>query len=362
MPLTFPGTMRVFNAFVGVAGFALSCGMKRASIGAVGLLPSMTMFSPMLLGVLVIAGVVALTLGGALLCRGAVELALFFRIRPVVVGLTVVALATSTPELFTSLFAAWSGNTDLVLGNLVGSNIANVGLILGLSALICPLVIKLRLIRRDVPLTIAATLLFCFLAWGSLGRWDGLLLLVLFAGYMGWVLRNPTAAMDEDEVELPVREGSGWKSGVAAIIAGAVLLALGADVLVASAVETAERLGVGQVLIGVTLVAVGTSLPELAAALAAAFMRQADLCAGNIVGSNLFNLLLIGGGAAMIHPIPLDDLFYSVEMPGLIVFTLLLWPFLLTGRIVSRREGAVLLVMYGGFILLTTLSRTGVSF
>ncbi len=325
-----------------------------------GLLPSMTMLSPVLLGGLVIAGVVALTLGGALLCRGAVELALFFKIRPVVVGLTVVALATSTPELFTSLFAAGSGNTDLVLGNLVGSNIANVGLILGLSALICPLVIKMRLIRRDVPVTIAATLLFCLLAWGSLGRWDGLLLLVLFAGYMAWVLRNPAAAVDEDEVELPVAESSGWRVGVVAVIGGALLLAAGAEVLVASAVETAERLGVGQVLIGITLVAVGTSLPELAAALAAAIMRQADLCAGNIVGSNLFNLLLIGGGAAMIHPIPVDNFFYSVEMPGLIVFTVLLWPFFLTGRIVSRREGAVLLLMYGGFLALTTLVRTGV--
>ncbi len=360
---TILGTVLVFNAFVAGAGFGfvLSFGPKRFSIFAVDLLPSMTTLPPFILGGLLAAGIAALTLGGGLLCRGSVGVALFFNIRPVVVGLTVVALATSTPELFTSLVAAWSGNTDLVLGNIVGSNIANVGLILAISALICPLVIKLRLIRRDVPLTIAATLLFCLLAWGSLGRWDGVVLLVLFGAYFVWVLRKPAIAMDEDEVRLSVSEGNGWRWNVVCILAGTVLLAAGAEVLVASAEETAVRLGVGEVLIGITLVAVGTSLPELSAALSAAFMRQADLCAGNIVGSNLFNLLLVAGASAAVHPIPVDNLFYVVEMPALIAFTVLLWPFFLTGRVVSRREGAVLLVIYGGFILLTCLARTGVS-
>ena len=356
---TILGTVLVFNAFVAGAGFVLSTGPKRSSMFAVDLLPSMTTLPLIVLGGLMAAGIAALTFGGSLLCRGSVGVALFFNIRPVVVGLTVVALATSTPELFTSLVAAWSGNTDLVLGNIVGSNIANVGLILAISALICPLVIKHRLIRRDVPLAIAATILFCLLARDSLGRWDGVALLLLFGAYFVWVLRKPARAMDDDEVDLSVSGEKGWRWNVVCILAGTVLLAAGAEVLVASAVETAGRLGVGEVLIGITLVAVGTSLPELSAALSAALMRQADLCAGNIVGSSLFNLLLVAGASAAVHPIPVDDLFYVVEMPALIVFTVLLWPFFLTGRIVSRREGAVLLIMYGGFLLLTCLVRTG---
>lgn len=310
------------------------------------------------------AGLAALVFGGGLLCKGAVGVALFFKLRPVVVGLTVVALATSTPELFTSLVAAYSGNTGLVLGNVVGSNIANAGLILGLAALVCPLVVKLRLIRRDVPITIGATFLFCALAWNTLGRGDGVVLLLFCCAYFVWLVRwsstGDEAAL-EDDVTSVIADGAqlGWRRSALLILAGTVLLALGAEFLVDAAVETAARLGVNEVLVGVTIVAIGTSLPELAASLSAAIMRQTDICAGNIIGSNLFNLVLIGGAAAVVRPIPVEPRIFAVEIPALLLFTLLLWPFFMTGRVVSRREGTVLLGLYGLFLTLTFLSQTG---
>ncbi len=314
-----------------------------------------------------LVGLTVLTLGGGLLCRGAVGLAFRLELRPVVVGLTVVSLATSTPELFISFFGAASGNTGLVLGNIVGSNVANMGLILGLSALICPLVIRLRLIRRDVPLLVGVTVLFCVLSWNVLGRWEGGLLFGLGVLYVALVLRKSPADADEgldlgiaEEVENGARIS--LNRSLLLILAGTVFLALGAEMLVGAASETAARLGVSDVLIGVTIVAVGTSLPELSASVSAAVMRQADLCAGNLVGSNLFNLLLIGGGVAVFFPIPVEPRLFAVEMPALLLFTVLLWPFFLTGRVVSRREGGLLLGLYVLFLVLSYLSQTEVLF
>ncbi len=311
-----------------------------------------------------LAGLTALTLGGALLCRGAVGLALGMNLRPVVVGLTVVSLATSSPELFTSLIAGAEGSPGLVLGNIVGSNIANLGLILGVSALICPLVIRLPLIRRDVPILAGVTVLFCLLAWNKLGRWEGGVLLGLGVAYLWLILRKAPPAADamDREVAEEVEQGARLSLGqsVGRILAGTALLAFGAELLVASSVESAVRLGVSDVLVGITIVAIGTSLPELSTSISAAVMRQADLCAGNLVGSNLFNLVLIGGGVALFFPIPVEPRFFAVEIPALLVFTALLWPFFLSGRVVSRGEGLTLLVLYGVFLVLTYLSQTGV--
>ncbi len=315
------------------------------------------------LAALFAAGLAGLAAGGGALCRGAVALSLRLRLRPVVVGLTVVSLATSSPELFTSFVAAARGSPGLVLGNLVGSNIANVGLILGLSELICPLVIRLPLIRRDVPVLLGATVLFCLLSWNVLGRWEGGLLLATGLGYLRLVLRKPPAGETEPACEFAGEIERGARTGLAGsllwLAGGTVLLAGGADLLVASSVETAARWGVSDVLIGVTIVAIGTSLPELATSISAAVMRQADLCAGNLVGSNLFNLLLIGGGVALFFPIPVEPRFFAVEMPALLLFTALLWPFFLTGRIVSRKEGGLLLALYAAFLVLTALFQAG---
>jgi cation:H+ antiporter len=307
-------------------------------------------------------GLTGLTLGGDWLCRGAVSLAAVLKIRPVIIGLTVVSIATSMPELFTSLISALSGNPGVAIGNIVGSNVANIGLILAISALICPLIVRTRLIRIDVPILIGVSLLFTALCWNSISRLDGIILLAVCFGYFFFLLRSVRSGAPVIPLDAELEETYHGASLVTAglwIFAGTVALAVGADLLVRSSVEAAARLGVSDVLIGVTVVAVGTSLPELAASVAAALRRQADLCAGNIVGSNLFNLILIAGAVAVVHPIDVQRRMFIVEFPAMLIFAVLMWPFFFTGKKVSRPEGVALLLLYGLFVILSIFSQTG---
>ncbi len=316
---------------------------------------------PVGLALIFAAGLTGLTLGGDWLCRGATGLSVRMNIRPVVVGLTVVSVATSMPELFTSLAGSLSGADGLAIGNIVGSNIGNIGLILGIAAIVSPLVVRARLIRADVPILIAVSLIFTFLCATSLSRWDGVWLLLLCAGYFVFLLRR-TGQGEESDIDVgEVEEAARHSPGRIAVLisAGAVALALGAELLVRSSVETASRLGVGDALIGLTVVAVGTSLPELATSITAALKRQADLCAGNIVGSNLFNLILISGVVALAAPIQVERELFALEFPVMLFFTFLLWPVFFTGRMVSRGEGVVLLGLYALFILATIHARAG---
>ena len=316
---------------------------------------------PVGLALIFAAGLAGLTLGGDWLCRGATGLSVRMNIRPVVVGLTVVSVATSMPELFTSLAGSLSGADGLAIGNIVGSNIGNIGLILGIAAIVSPLVVRARLIRADVPILIAVSLIFTFLCATSLSRWDGVWLLLLCAGYFVFLLRR-TGHGEESDIDVgEVEEAARHSPGRIAVLisAGAVALALGAELLVRSSVETASRLGVGDALIGLTVVAVGTSLPELATSITAALKRQADLCAGNIVGSNLFNLILISGVVALAAPIQVERELFALEFPVMLFFTFLLWPVFFTGRMVSRGEGVVLLGLYALFILATIHARAG---
>lgn len=310
-----------------------------------------------------VLGLGGLGFGGEWLCRGAVNLASLLKVRPVIIGLTVVSVATSMPELFTSLAGTLSGSDGLAIGNILGSNIGNIGLILGISALICPLVVRVRLIRTDVPILLGISLFFTALCWNSLSRLDGLLLLAVGVGYFIFLVRQsrreaPEAIREEDLAEdFPP---TSLPRAIIWIVAGTLALAAGAELLVRSSVEMAGRLGISDVLVGLTVVAIGTSLPELATSVVAAVRRQADLCAGNIVGSNLSNLILIGGTVSVITPIGVDQHLFLVEFPAMIFFALLMWPLFLTGRIVSRKEGLLLLILYGAFIILTVLSQSDV--
>lgn len=307
------------------------------------------------------AGLALLAFGGAWMCRGAVGISLRLKIKPVVVGLTVVSIATSMPELFISMVGSLGGFHGLAIGNIVGSNISNIGLILGLSALLCPLVVRLRLIRTDVPLLIGITFLFAFLCWNSLSRLDGGILISLCLGYFILLLRRTGGGSpDEAELELDVSQATPSLPRMLFLLAaGTAALAVGADLLVRSSVTTAQRLGVGDALIGLTIVAVGTSLPELATSVTAALKKQADLCAGNIIGSNLFNLVLISGLVSLVAPIEVERSLFQIEFPALLILTVLLWPVFLTGRVVSRKEGGFLLGLYGLFLLLAILARVG---
>jgi cation:H+ antiporter len=313
-----------------------------------------------ILALLLVIGFVALTFGGDWLTSGAAAISVNLKINPLVVGLTVVSMATSMPELVTSLLAA-KDSPGLAIGNILGSNIANIGLILGITALITPLAIQLRLIKRDVPFLIIVTGLFTIFATEGFSRVEGIILLLITLSYLVYVVRSaktdPEAASSEflEEVE----EASGKSTGLAALLVllGAGLLAGGADLLVGSSVEIAGRMGVSETLIGLTIVAIGTSLPELAASVAAARAGHGDICAGNIVGSNLFNLLLIGGCVSTLVPFPVDASLFFVEFPAVFLLTALLLWFFKTGHIVSRREGVVLLLLYVSILSVSAFSQ-----
>ncbi|MFP4261496.1 MAG: calcium/sodium antiporter [Opitutales bacterium] len=317
------------------------------------------------LALVLLAGFAGLAFGGDWLTSGAAAISVNLQISPVVVGLTVVSMATSMPELMTSLLAA-KDSPGIAIGNIVGSNVANSGLILGVTAIIAPLAVRSRLIRREMPFLVVVTVLFTYFAWAGFVRIEGLILLVLTVGFLVYIVR--TAKRDKDalaadmleEVEKASRLSSRKAAGI--LFVGTLALALGADLLVGGSVELASRFGVSDALIGLTIVAIGTSLPELAASVAAARSGHSDICAGNIVGSNLFNLMLIGGSVATITPFPVDATLFRVEFPAMLLFTVLLLWFFKSGHIVSRAEGVVLLLLYVLVLSLSGAAQMGYLF
>ncbi|MEN8662920.1 MAG: calcium/sodium antiporter [Lentimonas sp.] len=306
-----------------------------------------------LLALLMMIGFVALSLGGDWLTAGAATISVNLKINPVVVGLTIVSIATSMPEMMTSLLAA-KETPGLALGNILGSNVANIGLILGVTALIAPIAVHSRLVRREVPILIGVTVLFTLMAMGGYSRGEGIIMVVLTVLYLVYVVRSAKQGTDslEDEIAEEVASTSKHTTGfgIGFVILGGGCLALGADVLVGTSVEVAGRMGVSDTLIGLTIVAFGTSLPELAASISAARSGHTDICAGNIVGSNLFNILLVGGGVATMVPIPVDVSLFKFEFPAVLGLTVLLLWFFKTGHTVSRREGVILIFLYAAIL------------
>lgn len=317
-----------------------------------------------LLLLLLALGFFALAFGGDILTSGAAAVSVNFKIEPIVVGLTVVSIATSMPEMATSFMAA-KDSPGIALGNILGSNIANIALILGIAAVIAPLKIKRRLIRREVPILIGMTIIFSLFAMGGgFSRLEGLILLTLTVVYLIHVVRGAKVKDSKDQII----EGSDaiarktTKAAIFFILIGGTLLALGAEVLVGASVEMAMRMGASELFVGLTIVAIGTSLPELAASVAAVRAGHGDMCAGNIVGSNIFNMLLVGGGVSAFVGMEVRDELLLVEFPALILLSgLLLW-FFKSGHVVSRREGVSLLFLYVGILSLSALSQFGYLF
>jgi cation:H+ antiporter len=301
-----------------------------------------------------VVGLVALYYGADWLVAGAARLARRHGMTPLVVGLTVVAFASSAPELVVGVVASVARRSELVLGNVVGSNILNVALILGVAALVSPLKVGSRILLREMPLMVAFTLLAgAMLLDGALGRGDAGILLVLFVGFMVFVLRAAKTELPEvaatylEHERLRRREpaGRGWKD-IGLIGMGIVGLVVGAQLLVISSVYFAQILGVTEVVIGITVVAIGTSLPELATCVVAALRSEPDIALGNAVGSNIFNLLPILGISALIRPIPVARDLLSFEIPAMILFAVILLPLAWQGRVLGRGSGLILLTGY----------------
>ncbi len=306
-----------------------------------------------------VIGLAALVAGAELLVRGASRLATALGISPLVVGLTVVAFGTSAPELAVGVSSALAGQPDIALGNVVGSNIANILLVLGLAALVTPVVAALRVVRREVPVMIAASIALWLMALsGHIDRLEGA---ILFAGiivYLALLARSSRRESGRVRAEFAAEYGSATAGasaslgnlGLAAV--GLVLLLVGADWIVTGATAMATSLGIPEVVVGLTIVAVGTSLPEIATSILAGVRGHRDIAVGNVVGSCIFNILMVLGVTALVAPVPLavsPDLL-AVDVPLMVAAAAACLPILYTGLVVDRREGALLLGFYVAYL------------
>ncbi|TWT86143.1 Inner membrane protein YrbG [Pseudobythopirellula maris] len=305
-------------------------------------------------------GLVLLVGGGELLVRGASRLALAARLSPLLVGLTVVAYGTSAPELVVSVAASLKGQADLSLGNVVGSNILNVLLILGLSALVCPLAVKEQIVRRDAPIMIVVSILVLAMAWdGRLSRLEGGLLLLGLVVYTLSAFRSGRVESDASDHAQPAGLSTLASHGFLLIV-GLALLVGGCELFVRGAVALAGVWGVPQVVIGLTIVAAGTSLPELATSVIAAVRGERDIAVGNVVGSNLFNLLGVQGAACVVSRdgvnVPAGVL--RGDLPIMVAAAVVCLPIFFTGRVIARWEGALMAALYAAYTTHLVLAAT----
>jgi len=308
---------------------------------------------------MLLAGFFLLIAGASWLVDGAASVAKRFGVSHLAIGLTVVAFGTSAPEFVVNIVASIKGNTDIAIGNIVGSNIANVLLILGCAALIRPLTVKESTVRIEIPLSILASAILLLLGApflslpldgatpAAIGRFDGVFLVLLFAVFLRYIFRMARNDSEDDE---PLKE---YRPPIAVllVICGIVALPVGGELLVRSAAQIAVGLGVPERVIGLSLVAVGTSLPELATSLVAAHKKSVDIAVGNIVGSNIFNVFWVLGISSLIRPIPLSDgAFVDIAVAAaasLILFFLVFRP---TDRRIGRRDGLLFLTLYGIYL------------
>lgn len=311
-----------------------------------------------------LGGLVILVIGGELLVRGAVQAAERIGISPLVIGLTLVGFGTSMPELVTSVQAGLNGSPGIAYGNVVGSNLANILLIAGVSALICPILVARTALRRDALVMLIVAAGFAALAWAlPFSRSVGAAFVVLLVGYIWFVIRQERATADggalHDKSQALAEADPGIAPPHAAkrlaiplliALAGLILVVAGGSFLVSGAVALARGFGVSETVIGLTIVAVGTSMPELVTSVVAALKRQGDVAFGNVVGSNIYNVLGIGGTTALIAPSEVPAEIVGFDAPMMVMVSLLLVVFAATGLRVGRREGAVLVAGYAAYI------------
>lgn len=303
---------------------------------------------------LVLIGLVLLTLGAEGLVRSGSSIALRLGVTPLVVGLTIVAFGTGSPELVVSVQAAFYGNSAIALGSVVGSNISNTALILGVAALVHPIKARSQVVRREVPLMIVITgLLWLLIADGELGQTDGIL---LFAGsfvytFLVYFLARRTKAKDvhEEFAEAVEKPTSSTWIDIMLLIGGLALLVVGASLLVNGAVTIAKLWGISEVVVGLTVIAIGTSLPEMATSVMASFKKESDLALGNAIGSNIINILCVLGATAIVKPISAAEI-RTVDMGMMVGIAILLWILLGLRFTIDRLEGGILLLCYAVYI------------
>lgn len=308
--------------------------------------------------VLFLVGLAGLCFGAEWLVKGASRFARSFNIKPIVIGLTIVAFGTSTPELVTSVIAGIRHLNDIAIGNIVGSNIANIGLILGLAAIVRPLKIDMKLLYREMPIVIGISLLLYFMVWdGVLSRLEGTVLLggiLMYVLYVYRVALKESKNVEQEFLEFEEFIGATRDSLVKDIfwiILGLATLVGGAHLLVHSAIYIARVVGISELVIGLTVIAIGTSLPELATSLIAAIRKESDISVGNVLGSNIFNILAILGIASIIHPLQINPLSLRLDIPVMLLFGIFLVPMITWKFMITRTQGFFLLAGYSIYIL-----------
>lgn len=314
--------------------------------------------------VILIVGIVFILWGADRFTDGAIALARRFQINELVIGLTIVAFGTSLPEFITSFWGAFKGNSGVSVGNIIGSNLFNTLVIVGASALVTPIIIKASSVKKEIPFSLLASIAFILLCFDKLlnqqpidyiSRADGLILLLFFAIFLSYTFSAAKQQDANEETEIHTPPLALTKVAFYLIIGLAVLI-WGGDLFVSRAIQIAHNFGISEAVIGLTIVAAGTSLPELATSVFAAKKGSSDLAIGNVVGSNIFNIFFVMGACAAMFPLPVGDISY-LDFAMLIISTLLLWWFAATGRKISRIEGIILLASYGCYLayLLSTL-------
>jgi len=317
-----------------------------------------------------IGGLILLVLGAESLVRGASQLAARFGISPLIIGLTVVAFGTSAPETAVSVQAALNGSGDIAVGNVIGSNIANILLILGLSALVAPLLVSRQLVRLDVPIMIGAGILTFALAWdGDLSRLDGGVLVALLLLYTTFLViasrrENKRERPDEFAIEYgPADQPKplGWLIQLSMVLLGLILLVAGSNLLIDGAVALARALGLSELVIGLTVIAVGTSMPELATSLLAVYRGERDIAVGNVVGSCIFNLLLVLGAGALVSAdgLSISPNALAFDLPVMLAVFGACLPIFFSGYRINRWEGAMFFGYYLAYTLYLVMFSTG---
>ncbi len=305
-----------------------------------------------------ITGLTLLYFGSEFLVKGASSTAMLFAVRPVIVGLTIVAFATSAPELLVSLFAAVEGSGGISVGNILGSNVINIALVLGISAIIKPIRINSQIIRFDLPYMLFASIVFLLLCLdGHIGFYDGLLLLfilLLFLVY-GIINSRKKPGDNSDIQDKPPRSLKNISINILMIIIGIIALAKGADLVVQSAITMARSIGLSEVFIGISVVAFGTSLPELATSAVAASKGESDLSVGNVVGSNLFNICLVMGVVGLLNPMIIDKKLLEFEFPFMLAIAAIFYGTARLKKELNQITGAVFILFFVIYILISYL-------